>query len=55
MDNHYQRHYRWADKLLGLKPLDRMPSEYIKEHVYWGFLWNPVGVRAFITRDLWIA
>jgi predicted TIM-barrel fold metal-dependent hydrolase len=58
MDNHYQRHYRWANKLLGLKPLDRMPSEYIKEHVYWGFLWNPVGVRAVhregpVNRVMW--
>lgn len=51
MDNHYKRHYRWADRLLGLKPLDRMPSEYIKEHVYWGFLYNPVGVRT-VFREL---
>lgn len=58
MDNHYLRHYRWADKLLGLKPLDRRPSEYIKEHVYFGFLWNPVGVRTVhregpVDRVMW--
>ena len=57
MDNHYQRHYRWADKLLGLKPLDRMPSEYIKERVYWGFLGirsacAPYTARACGSRDV---
>jgi predicted TIM-barrel fold metal-dependent hydrolase len=58
MDNHYQRHRYWADRLLGLKPLKRMPSEYVLEHCYWGFLYNPVGVRTVrqelgVDRVMW--
>jgi predicted TIM-barrel fold metal-dependent hydrolase len=30
---------------LGVKPLKRLPSEYIKEHCYWGFFDDPVGIR----------
>jgi predicted TIM-barrel fold metal-dependent hydrolase len=58
MDNHYRRHRHWAERLLGLKALDRLPSEYILEHCYWGFLYNPVGVRTVrremgVNRVLW--
>jgi predicted TIM-barrel fold metal-dependent hydrolase len=31
--------------MLGFKPLKRPPSEYIKEHIYWGFLDDPIGVE----------
>jgi predicted TIM-barrel fold metal-dependent hydrolase len=30
-DVRYDRHHRWAERLLGLKPLRRPPSEYIRE------------------------
>lgn len=45
MDNHYRRHQFWAERLLGLQPLKQLPSDYVKEHCYWGFQYNPVGVR----------
>jgi predicted TIM-barrel fold metal-dependent hydrolase len=42
-DVRYDRHYRWAERLLGFKPLGRPPSEYIREHCFWG---NRVQERA---------
>lgn len=45
MDNEYGRQQYWAERVLGLPRLKRMPSEYAKENVYWGFNRNPIGVR----------
>jgi uncharacterized protein len=45
LDSTYERNHKWAVELLGLKQLDRLPSEYIREHCYWGFQYNPVGVQ----------
>jgi predicted TIM-barrel fold metal-dependent hydrolase len=58
MDQHYLRHQYWADHLLGLKPLKQLPSDYVKEHCYWGFVYNPVGVRTMarevgVDRIMW--
>ena len=33
-DVRYDRHHRWAERLLGFKPLNRPPSEYIREYFY---------------------
>lgn len=44
-DSVYERNHKWAVELLGLSPLKRLPSEYIREHCYWGFQYNPVGVQ----------
>ena len=44
-DLRYQRHYTWAEAYLDFKPLKRLPSEYIREHIYWGFLDDPIGVE----------
>jgi len=44
-DSIYQRNHKWAVELVGLEPLKRLPSEYIREHCYWGFQYNPVGVQ----------
>lgn len=41
----YLRHYPYQAKHGGFKPLDRLPSEYLKEHFLWGFMDNPVGVQ----------
>ena len=41
-DVRYDRHYRWAERLLGFKPLKRPPSEYIREYCYWGFQFDRV-------------
>jgi predicted TIM-barrel fold metal-dependent hydrolase len=37
--------YRPAAERRGLAPLQRTPSEYVRTHCYWGFQYNPVGVR----------
>jgi predicted TIM-barrel fold metal-dependent hydrolase len=56
-DVRYDRHHRWADRLLGLKPMKRPPSEYIREHFYWGFQFDRVGVelrhKINIDRLMW--
>lgn len=44
-DVRYQRHIYWSEKLLGFKPLARPPSEYVREHIVWGFQFDPVGVE----------
>ena len=45
MDNEYGRQQYWAERVLGLPRLCRMPSEIAREHCYWGFNRNPAGVR----------
>lgn len=45
MDNEYGRQQYWAERVLGLPRLNRMPSEIARDHCYWGFNRNPVGVR----------
>jgi predicted TIM-barrel fold metal-dependent hydrolase len=44
-DVRYDRHHRWAERLLGFKPLKRPPSEYIRAHFLWGFQFDRVGVE----------
>ncbi len=57
LDDQYDRHIHWAERLAGMKKLDRPPSEYMREHFSWGFMRNAVGVRARheigITRMMW--
>lgn len=57
LDNNYRVNHYWAEKLFGVKRLARLPSEYIKEHCYWGFMYNPVGVRmrheVGVDRVMW--
>jgi predicted TIM-barrel fold metal-dependent hydrolase len=45
MDDIYHKNHLWIEKLVGMKPLARKPSEYVLEHCYWGFQNNPVGVQ----------
>jgi predicted TIM-barrel fold metal-dependent hydrolase len=45
LDDQYSRIIPWTAPLLGMKKLDRLPSEYVREHCWWGFIRNPVGVR----------
>lgn len=56
-DVRYDRHHRWAERLLGLKPLRRPPSEYLREHFYWGFQFDRVGVelrhQINVARLMW--
>jgi predicted TIM-barrel fold metal-dependent hydrolase len=56
-DVRYDRHHRWAERLLGFKPLKRPPSEYIREHCLWGFQFDRVGVelrhKINVDRLIW--
>ena len=45
MDQAYKVSSSWAERLLGLKRLSRLPSEYLREHALWGFFDDPVGVE----------
>jgi uncharacterized protein len=45
MDQAYKVSCSWAERLLGLKRLSRLPSEYLKEHASWGFFDDPIGVH----------
>ena len=54
MDNEYGRQQFWAERVLGLPRLRRMPSEYARENCYWGFNRNPTGVR-IARREMDIA
>jgi uncharacterized protein len=53
VDDHYRRYMGMIHDNWGLVKLERMPSEYLKERNYWGFLHDPVGVkrRACIGYD----
>lgn len=57
LDDRYERNRYWAAELLGFEELARKPSDYIREHCYWGFLRNPLGVRLRheigINRIMW--
>lgn len=45
MDHNYERHRYWAQDIYKLEPLKERPSEYIKQHIYWGFFDDPVGIK----------
>lgn len=45
MDVLYERHRYYHERMQGLKPLSRLPSEIVKEHCLWGFMDNPIGVQ----------
>jgi predicted TIM-barrel fold metal-dependent hydrolase len=53
VDDHYRRYMGMIHDNWGLNRLERLPSEYLKERNYWGFLHDPVGVkrRAAIGYD----
>jgi predicted TIM-barrel fold metal-dependent hydrolase len=44
-DNNYERNCHWAERGLGVPVLQRRPSEYIKDHFLWGFMYDRLGVR----------
>lgn len=41
----YKRHIGWTEEYLGFKPLKQLPSEYIKEHIYWSVQYEKVAVE----------
>jgi predicted TIM-barrel fold metal-dependent hydrolase len=56
-DVRYERHHHWAERLLGFKPLQRPPSEYIRDHFLWGFQFDRIGVelrhKIGVDRLMW--
>ena len=53
----YERHRYWAERLLNWKPMERQPTDYIREHCYWGFQHDRVGVelrdKIGVDRLIW--
>lgn len=43
-DLRYRRHSTWVERELGWKRVQRLPSEYLRDHCYWGFQQDRVGV-----------
>lgn len=41
----YDRHWYWAQEMLGWEPLPKEPTEYIRERCLWGFQEDRVGVE----------
>jgi predicted TIM-barrel fold metal-dependent hydrolase len=41
----YERHRGWAEEYLGMKPLKALPSEYVKEHIYFSVQYEHVAVE----------
>ena len=41
----YQRHIGWAQEYLGVKPLPHLPSEYVREHIYFSVQYERVAVE----------
>ena len=57
IDRTYEETRYWGERFFGMKPLARLPSEYLKEHAYWGFFVDPVGVKlrheVGVDRIIW--
>ncbi len=41
----YGRHCDWAEQHLGFKRLKRLPSEYVKDHIYWSVQYERVAIE----------
>ena len=41
----YQRHIGWAHDYLGLTPLTRRPSDYVRDHIYFSVQYERVAVE----------
>ena len=57
MDLEWERNHHWGERLFGARALERPPSKYIKEHAYWGFFDDPVGMKlrheVGVDRIIW--
>ena len=45
VDDNYKRYQPIMREFWGVDDLERKPSEYLREHSYWGTLYDPVGVQ----------
>jgi predicted TIM-barrel fold metal-dependent hydrolase len=41
----YHRHRQWSEELLGFKPLNRLPSEYVRDHISFSVQYERVAVE----------
>ena len=41
----YQRHIHWTTEQMGFQPLKQLPSEYVREHIYWSVQYERVAVE----------
>ena len=53
----YDQTIHWANDYVGLPTLDRLPSEYLRHFIYWGFVNDPFGVKVRhdvgVDRAMW--
>jgi predicted TIM-barrel fold metal-dependent hydrolase len=45
LDDVYKRSRFWMERYFSLKPLEQQPSQILREHFYWGFIYDPIGLR----------
>lgn len=45
LDDVYKRSRHWMERYFGLKPLKAEPSVYFRNHFYWGFIYDRIGLR----------
>jgi predicted TIM-barrel fold metal-dependent hydrolase len=45
MDQTYKVNCGWAERLLGLPKLKKLPSQYLREHAHWGVFDDPLGIQ----------
>jgi uncharacterized protein len=45
MDLIYEANRHWIERILGVKQLEQRPSDYVRQHAYWGFFDDAVGMR----------
>jgi predicted TIM-barrel fold metal-dependent hydrolase len=57
VDDNYDRNRYWSERLWGLEPLPRPPSDYLKKHCLWGFMNDPLGIelrhKIGVDRIMW--
>ena len=45
VDARYERHVEWCEEFINFGRLKQKPTDYMREHIYWGFQENVTGVR----------
>lgn len=45
LDDVYKRSKHWMERYFDLQPLKQEPSAYFREHFYWGFIYDRLGIR----------
>jgi predicted TIM-barrel fold metal-dependent hydrolase len=57
IDHEYTTNHFWAERMLGLPRLKRLPSEYLKENAHWGFFEDRIGIKlrheVGVDRIMW--